>query len=149
MIKTITLICSILMLGTSYASAEKPEWAGNGKSDMPSKAIAQAPLNDTPDTAGTTEESMGKTAKHKMKDRKDKLGDKHDHHNDGHPAEPDQDEASHDHTTDVDMNAKKDMKQHTSDKNKNPDERKELDKGSEKGQAMREEHSKKWWKFWE
>lgn len=26
--------------------------------------------------------------------------------------------------------------------------RKEADKGSEKGQAMREEHSKKWWKFW-
>lgn len=24
----------------------------------------------------------------------------------------------------------------------------EAGKGSEKGQAMREEHSKKWWKFW-
>ncbi len=28
-------------------------------------------------------------------------------------------------------------------------ERHELDKGSEQGQAMREEHSRKWWKFWE
>ena len=27
--------------------------------------------------------------------------------------------------------------------------RKEIDKGSEQGQAAREEHSKKWWKFWE
>ena len=27
-------------------------------------------------------------------------------------------------------------------------ERKELDKGSETGQAAREEHSKKWWQFW-
>ena len=27
-------------------------------------------------------------------------------------------------------------------------ERKELGKGSEKGQQMREEHSRKWWKFW-
>jgi len=26
--------------------------------------------------------------------------------------------------------------------------KKEAAKGSEKGQAMREEHSKKWWKFW-
>ncbi len=28
-------------------------------------------------------------------------------------------------------------------------ERKELGKGSEQGQAAREEHSRKWWKFWE
>lgn len=28
-------------------------------------------------------------------------------------------------------------------------ERKELGKGSEQGQASREEHSRKWWKFWE
>lgn len=26
--------------------------------------------------------------------------------------------------------------------------RKEAGKGAEKGQAMREEHSRKWWKFW-
>jgi len=25
---------------------------------------------------------------------------------------------------------------------------KELDKGSEQGQAMREQHRRKWWKFW-
>lgn len=28
-------------------------------------------------------------------------------------------------------------------------EQKELGKGSEQGQQMREEHSRKWWKFWE
>ena len=28
-------------------------------------------------------------------------------------------------------------------------ERKETGKGSEQGQSMREEHSRKWWKFWE
>lgn len=28
-------------------------------------------------------------------------------------------------------------------------EKKELGRGSEKGQEMREEHSQKWWKFWE
>jgi Skp family chaperone for outer membrane proteins len=28
-------------------------------------------------------------------------------------------------------------------------ERTEKDKGSEQGQKMREEHSRKWWKFWE
>jgi len=28
-------------------------------------------------------------------------------------------------------------------------ERKEIDKGSEQGQKMREERSRKWWKFWE
>jgi hypothetical protein len=28
-------------------------------------------------------------------------------------------------------------------------ERKELGKGSEQGQASREEHSRKWWRFWE
>ena len=28
-------------------------------------------------------------------------------------------------------------------------EQKELGRGSEKGQEMREEHSRKWWKFWE
>jgi len=27
-------------------------------------------------------------------------------------------------------------------------EQKEMGKGSEKGQEMREEKSKKWWKFW-
>lgn len=27
-------------------------------------------------------------------------------------------------------------------------ERKELGKGSEQGQEMREQHSRKWWKFW-
>jgi len=28
-------------------------------------------------------------------------------------------------------------------------DRKEIDKGSEQGQKMRQEHSRKWWKFWE
>jgi len=32
-------------------------------------------------------------------------------------------------------------------KNKTAEGMKELDKGSEKGQAMREQHSRKWWKF--
>jgi hypothetical protein len=32
---------------------------------------------------------------------------------------------------------------------KSEQERKEIDKGSEQGQKMREEHSRKWWKFWE
>ena len=32
---------------------------------------------------------------------------------------------------------------------KSESERKELGKGSEQGQASREEHSRKWWKFWE
>ncbi len=32
---------------------------------------------------------------------------------------------------------------------KQEQERKELGKGSETGQQKREEHSRKWWKFWE
>jgi len=32
-------------------------------------------------------------------------------------------------------------------KSKTAEDMKELDKGSEKGQAMREQHSRKWWKF--
>ena len=31
---------------------------------------------------------------------------------------------------------------------KSEQERKELDKGSDKGKEARETHSKKWWKFW-
>lgn len=46
------------------------------------------------------------------------------------------------------------MNQETSGKETQPNqkgdrEQKELDKGSEQGQASREEHSRKWWKFWE
>ena len=32
---------------------------------------------------------------------------------------------------------------------KTEQEQKELGKGSEQGQAARETHRKKWWKFWE
>ena len=33
-------------------------------------------------------------------------------------------------------------------KEKSPEDMKEVDKGSEKGQAMREQHRRKWWKLW-
>ena len=33
-------------------------------------------------------------------------------------------------------------------KAKSPEDMKEVDKGSEKGKEMREQHSRKWWKLW-
>ena len=47
------------------------------------------------------------------------------------------------------MEAEKKAKEEKQMAKKAEQERKELGKGSEQGQAKREENSRKWWKFWE
>ncbi len=120
------------------AIAEKPEWAGKGKPTEEQKAAQKEAMKakedlddddrdddlddedlDEDDSDDDSEEAKDKKEKKDKKNKKDKEAKAGN--SDG-PAELE--------------NKKADQ------------ERKELGKGSEKGQESREANSKKWWKFW-
>ncbi|OUR65839.1 hypothetical protein A9Q79_02295 [Methylophaga sp. 42_25_T18] len=61
-------------------------------------------------------------------------------------AKKEKDELDDDVDTDEDSDKLKGIEKQTA--KKADQEQKELDKGSEQGQASREEHRKKWWQFW-
>jgi hypothetical protein len=63
-------------------------------------------------------------------------------------AECKMDKAGKDAACTMEQNKEKMEKMKKQQQKKTEEMRKEAGKGSEKGQAMREEHSKKWWKFW-
>ena len=96
---------------------------------------------------------MKKAAKDKGKAHENKKqGDDDEEDNDRdndreHHNDKKMDREHDDHDMDRDKSDKKGLdKQH---EKKADQERKEEGKGSEQGQASREEHSRKWWKFWE
>ena len=129
----------VLALCVSVSSwAGKPESVGKDKASELSERVESEQHNPHSDERG----NKGK-AKNKNKDKKAKKDHKDkDKFEDGH----DGDHAKADRSKESEQNPKGLEKQR--DKKANQ-ERKEAGKGSETGQKKREEHSKKWWKFWE
>lgn len=108
-----------LVSGT--AIAEKPEWAGKGKSTAEQKATHKAAMNAKEDVEEIESEAKGKVKDKKQK--KDKAEKK--------------------------VKAEKSVKGLDKQKDKKSTQvQKELGKGSEKGQEA-SSSKKKWWKFWE
>ena len=133
----VAFITVIIGFGSQLALAKKPDEAG-GKSGMKEhkSAMKEMHKNDRDDE---------KTVKDKMK--KDKIRD-HDDDDDDDDEKKVKDKAKReklrDHEDDDEASGLARQRE-----KKAEQERKELGKGSEQGQASREEHSRKWWNFWE
>jgi hypothetical protein len=130
-------VSCLLALSVAHAGNDKEKKA-KGKPDKEQvmnkgKHKDKSMKRDSDHEADYDEDRDYEKDKKGKKDKKDKK-DKRD-----------KDPADSDHDDDYDEESKGLDKQRDM---KSEQERKELDKGSEKGQASREEHSRKWWKFW-
>jgi hypothetical protein len=117
----IKLLATVFLLSSHLSLAEKPEWAGKGKPSAEQKAAHQAAMEAKLDDDDDDDDDDDK----KDKDKKEKVKK--------NKANKDKEATGL---------AKQTAK-------KSEQERKELGKGSEQGQKARQEHSRKWWKFWE
>lgn len=155
---TFTPLLIALFIATP-AMAEKPSWAGQGKPTAEKKdAFKSAAMDkkaEMEDAEGDAKEQMKQAkeskeekskkdyeekreeAKEKMeKAKKSKEGKEHDHDDDDHEDKiKDKGETK--------LKGLEKQKAMKSEQLQN-----ELGKGSEQGQAAREENSKKWWKLW-
>ena len=138
-----TLIAAITsVLFAAPALADKPETAGKGK-PMPEQAEAQAEnkVQAKAEPYRLTEEEKRAFAEKKAKHAPGA------HTHDGKKIDRMAHKPEHKHADEMLPEDKmKGMEKQQA--KKSEQERKELGKGSEKGQAAREEHSKKWWQFW-
>ncbi len=143
------LVSCSLLLGSGYSFAAKPEWAGKDKpktDDIEVITEAQTTkqkMNEHMDQQSILieeeKQKMKKTKKEKSEKYNKELEKEHQKVKDG--------------KEDLDENKNK-LKNNATGLEKQKikkanQERKEMGKGSEQGQQMREENSKKWWKFWE
>ena len=125
--RLIALMTLIMMIGLAYA--EKPEWAGKGKPTDEQKAAHRAAMeaksdemdDDAGEIRGQAEKKM-KTAKTEREAKAVKLKN------------------SSESGREAAMVKQREMKAEQV--------RKSADKGSDKGQAQRQERSRAWWKFW-
>jgi membrane protein involved in colicin uptake len=128
----IVSIATVAILGVGIAPAtlaQKPEGAGGGKDVMKSEASA----------VREAEQQREKKLIREMEHRKEMSEQQRrlrDPDRDGYESrrEPDEEMTKN-------MERQREMKAEQ--------ERKELGKGSEQGQDMRQEHSRKWWRFWD
>ena len=105
-----------------------------------------------PDHGGASK-GKGRTSEQIKKDPRHRTTEEHreDRYRDREPTEQGRDRAEEKHQTmkenrgEVSDDSPGLNKQHDM---KTEQEQKELGKGSEKGQEMREEHRRKWWRFW-
>ncbi len=140
------LMVSVFALGSAGLVHAKPdmEKAKGGKHDVDSVIDDASEYRDDV----SVEKEKIKHRKDKMKKEKARDDRSRDERSrdDQSRDEKSRDEDSESEEMDHDSDAKGlEKKRHK----KAEQERRELDKGSEQGQAMREEHSRKWWKFWE
>ncbi|GAB3110895.1 hypothetical protein G8770_20465 [Aestuariicella hydrocarbonica] len=119
------LVCTF----STAALAEKPEWAGKDKaSESPQAEHMQAMEH---------KEAHGKNEKPNKSEKSEKPEKSEKAKKTEKSKKPeDNDAAKHMKGSDKQAQAKAEQS------------RNELGKGSEQGQQAREEHSKKWWKFW-
>jgi len=96
------------------------------------------------------EKMKGAGHHHEMEEAKDKHHDKKDKMRDKAKTDADDEFDRHDDEGKFKGKEKGDMPSGLAKQRekKAGQEQKELGKGSEQGQASREEHSRKWWKFW-
>jgi hypothetical protein len=119
--KQAVVLC-LSLVAALPAWAEKPEWAGEGKSVAGQKETHREAMKDKDRyTADDGDWGEKDTQKHKKEKKVKDAGDE----------KPEK---------------MKGLEKQTVKKSEQT--QKELDKGSEQGQAAREER-KKWWKFWE
>lgn len=144
MTNLIALACILTFL-SPVALADKPNWAGKGMpnleeiSSVSDLTKAELQLNKRNDDL----EEIIETKKNKAKKTKNKK-DKKKLERELEELEVEQNEIN-----DLKDQIKTKKSGFEKQKEKKANQvRKELDKGSEKGQSKREENSKKWWKFW-
>jgi len=130
----ISIVSMLLMLLLSTpVMAEKPSWAGKGKPSAEQKEAHQSAMDEKEKMEGEYDDAEDVSEK-ESKSKKEKDSD---------------DDAEEGKEKSKDKSKNKDNKGLEKQKaGKSEQERKELDKGSDKGKEARETHSKKWWKFW-
>lgn len=131
----------------AFAEPNSPKGdSAHGKTTMQERAGIR-PGDDSMAEEKTTKELIKKHHGDGLledgKKHKNNVDEKHDNMR-GHDEDQDDDEHGRDHDRDEmsdGLHKQREMKMHQ--------EQKELGRGSEQGQDMREQHSRKWWKFWE
>lgn len=139
---TFTPLLIALFIATP-AMAEKPTIAGQGKPTAEQKDASKSAEMDkkaeVEDAEDDAKEQMKQAKESKEeKAKKSKEGKDHDHSHD----DDDQEDKIKD-KSEAKLKGLEKQKAMKSEQMQN-----ELGKGSEQGQAAREENSKKWWKFW-
>lgn len=133
-----TLAGILVVLGLTSASlayAEKPAWAGKDKTAK--EQMKSQYENTRPDTDEEAQEAHERAEKeHKKAEEKMKK------------ARTENEEKYKKEKKDMDDDHEQERVMDKQRESKTMDMRKETGKGSEQGQASREEHSRKWWKFW-
>ena len=118
--KHIILIALSLFIFAFSLNAAKPDNAGK-----PSK---QKTVQNQPEAQDSDSDAVKSKKKKEKKEKKEKEAKHSDDDDDDDDAEEAKDKSNNSDKTDA--------------------ERKEAGKGSATGQQKREEHSRKWWKFW-
>jgi len=126
-VRMTALIALFMMAGLAYA--DKPEWAGKGKPTEEQKAAHRAAMEAKADEMDEDAGEIREKAEKKMKAAKAEKEAK--------AAKAEMDGES---GREAAMAKQREMK--------SEQVRKSADKGSEKGQAQRQEKSRAWWKFW-
>ena len=146
MIKKSAIAISLIMALSSMATlAAKPEWAGKGKpniENIQSVSDAQKMTSELDSREKEVEILIEQNKKKAKKSKNKKEKQKFEEENKELERES---KALQEHKEEL-QEKQKDLEKQK--QKKAEQERNELNKGSEKGQEMREEHSKKWWKFW-
>ncbi|WP_438951171.1 hypothetical protein [Porticoccus sp.] len=130
--KVVMSIATVAILGvgvTSMTLAKKPEGAGGGKGVM----------EDEASVIRETGQQQEKKLIREMEQKRDMSEEQR------RLRDPDRDD--HDPREDRDREMSREMEKQR--EMKAEQERKELGKGSEQGQDLRQEHSRKWWRFWD
>ena len=137
----ITIILALTF--ASPALAEKPTWAGKGKPTEAMKAARSEAMESKEgleQAIDEKKEKMNKGHMHTEEEKAQMAQERHIH------TKEDM-EMMDNETSEDDMDDK--LKGLEKQKAKKAEQmRNELGKGSEQGQAAREQHNKKWWKFW-
>lgn len=157
----VALTSFIIALYGVQAHAAKPGDAGPGKGKTKQK-VGQSIEEETIKRGGDRPERMERERKH----REDRIGrgdGRSDDSSEDSRSDGRSDDRSDDHSDDSSNDGRSDDRSYGKMKRlddgdnrglekqrqmKMDQEQKELGKGSEKGREMREEHSRKWWKFW-
>ena len=128
------LVLSLLVFGVSSPGFAKQD-GGGGKGAMKENAPMMKDRDHSRDM------KMDREMREEHQRKMDKGMEDHD------PIRYREKEMKQDREMKEEREMKKDMEKQR--EMKSEQERKELGQGSEQGQEMREEHSRKWWRFWE
>ena len=122
------LLMAAALLASSAAYSEKPAWAGKNKGDMESREMREERRDSMREEMEEHEEEM-EERNEEMMEHEEEMRERE--------------------KTMEDREARKQEKMEKLREKRGEEDRKEMGKGSEQGQSMREEHSRKWWRFWE